>query len=234
MQRVLLQQPSFSCFVSSTAISPSLSSTLLQFPIQPGIPVCRTVYVHTWTSTPPAWLVIRAIPSGLEDASETSSPPPSLTVSWLPFDRDERRRRRFASIEREISAKEVLRMVILWLMIINMGRSCDTSLEAGLFKRIILHFISIMLFSLQNLFIIPCVSTSLAEFIDFYAVTFSPKFLSAIAPLKFITLSTFFFFCSLSKFTNPSTFFSLQNFSISNSLLLSQKRTNFSHHAEQS
>lgn len=71
-------------------------------------------------------------------------------------------------------------------------------LEAGLFKRIILHFISIMLFSLQNLFIIPYVSTSLAEFIDFYAVTFSPKFLSAIAPLKFITLSTFFFFCSLS------------------------------------
>lgn len=107
-------------------------------------------------------------------------------------------------------------------------------LEAGLFKRIILHFISIMLFSLQNLFIIPYVSTSLAEFIDFYAVTFSPKFLSAIAPLKFITLSTFFFFCSLSKFTNPSTFFSLQNFSISNSLLLSLKRTNFSHHAEQS
>lgn len=118
-------------------------------------------------------------------------------------------------------------MVILWLMIINMGRSCDTSLEAGLFKRIILHFISIMLFSLQNLFIIPYVSTSLAEFIDFYAVTFSPKFLSAIAPLKFITLSTFFFFSSLSKFTNSSTFFSLQNFSISNSLLLSQKRTNF-------
>lgn len=34
-------------------------------------------------------------------------------------------------------------------------------LEAGLFKRIILHFISIMLFSLQNLFIIPYVSTSL-------------------------------------------------------------------------
>lgn len=47
------------------------------------------------------------------------------------------------------------------------------------------------------------------------------------APLKFITLSTFFFFCSLSKFTNSSTFFSVQNFSISNSLLLSQKRTNF-------
>lgn len=57
------------------------------------------------------------------------------------------------------------------------------------FKRIILHFISIMLFSLQNLFIIPYVSTSLAEFIDFYAVTFSPKFLCATAPLKFITLS---------------------------------------------
>lgn len=54
------------------------------------------------------------------------------------------------------------------------------------------------------------------------------------APLKFITLSTFFFFSSLSKFTNSSTFFSLQNFSISNSLLLSLKRTNFSHHAEQS
>lgn len=117
-------------------LSLSLSSTLLQFPIQPGIPVCRTVYVHTWTSTPPAWLVIRAIPSGLEDASETSSPPPSLTVSWLPFDRDERR---IASIEREISAKEVLRMVILWLMIINMGRSCDTSHYARVSRQVYLN-----------------------------------------------------------------------------------------------
>lgn len=62
------------------------------------------------------------------------------------------------------------------------------------FKRIILHFISIMLFSLQNLFIIPYVSTSLAEFIDFYAVTFSPKFLCATAPLKFITLSLYVLF----------------------------------------
>lgn len=119
----------------SSDITISLSLTLLQFPIQHRTRVCRTVYVRTWTSAPPAWLVIRAIPSELASKTHRKlapllllflSPCNRFVASFPPrWEEEEEEEDCFRSREKLAGKQEVLRMVILWLMIINMGRSYD-------------------------------------------------------------------------------------------------------------